>query len=533
MSSFFKLEARIAKRRRTAPLFASAFGAIVSLGMLAGCFWSAQPKGEGGAPSVAIGSEASTSTPIGNLAARYTSERPKESGFALITSGREAYLELTSLVSVAEKTLDLQYYIWRADTTGRELFEAILHAAERGVRVRLLLDDMDLSWADNALEKLGALPNLEIRIFNPFSGRETGLVDLVFDYRRVNHRMHNKVFVVDNSIAVLGGRNVGDQYFSNNEEGNYRDLDLYAVGPIVRAVSASFDDFWNSPWSIPIRSIDGEKSEPITFADAYRTLRREDTGAKQPRDDLEDARAHPEQRVKRALNKLIWTEKAELLVDRADKPATAESELLKEARAELKGTLRRDLLLETAYLIPGDDGVERLCRRVRDGIRVRILTNSFTSNDVITAYAGYRKFREPLLRCGVELYEMRADAGFVKTEWNWAKPTSSAYLHTKAAVLDMHDVIVGSFNMDPRSIKFNTEIALLVRSPQLAKEVADFIEGGMEISNAYRLSLEDGEIVWLGDVDGETKRLYDEPGGDVWRWVVSKVLSLLPIEGQL
>jgi putative cardiolipin synthase len=511
--------------------FARWCGAIAAIGMLSDCLWTAPPDTKLGAPSFAITS--ATSTTIGGLAARYASVRPGESGFVLLTMGREAYLELTSLVRLAEKTLDLQYYIWRADRTGRELFEEILRAAERGVRVRLLLDDMDLSWADDALEKLSALPNLEIRIFNPFVGRETGLVDLVFDYRRINHRMHNKVFVADNSIAVLGGRNVGDQYFSINEEGNYRDLDLYAVGPIVRAVSASFDDFWNSPWSVPISSIEGGESEQITFAAAYKMLSTEETAGGQPLEELEHVRAHPELRVKKALDRLIWTDKTELLVDRADKPATDESELLKEARAELKGTLRGELLLETAYLIPGDRGVERLCRNVRDGIRVRVLTNSFASNDVITAYAGYRKFREPLLRCGVELYEMRADAGFVKTEWNWAKPTSSAYLHTKAAVLDMQDVVIGSFNMDPRSIKFNTEIALLVRSPQLAQQVADFIEGGMEVSNAYRLILDEGSVVWLGEVNGEKKRLYEEPGGGAWRWVVSEFLSLLPIEGQL
>jgi putative cardiolipin synthase len=177
--------------------------------------------------------------------------------------------------------------------------------------------------------------------------------------------------------------------------------------------------------------------------------------------------------------------------------------------------------------------VKRLCARVKQGIRVRILTNSFASNDVITAHAGYRKFREPLLRCGVQLYEMRADAGFVKTDWNWVKPTSAAYLHTKAAVLDDRDVVIGSFNMDPRSININTEIALLVRSPELAAEVSRFIEDGMSVSNAYRLALEDGQVVWIGGNEKEEKRLEQEPGSDMWRAFVSSVLSLLPIEGQL
>ncbi len=207
--------------------------------------------------------------------------------------------------------------------------------------------------------------------------------------------------------------------------------------------------------------------------------------------------------------------------------------MVRDLRAELEGTIERDLLIEMAYLIPGEDGVAALCRLVDKGVRVRVLTNSFASNDVVTAYSGYRKYREPLVRCGVDLYEMRTDAGFVRDKWTWVKPSSTAYLHSKAAVVDGQDVVVGSFNMDPRSIDLNTEIALLVRSRRLAADVTDFIEDGMSPPNAYRLALEDGDLVWIERNGGAPRRLESEPGGTFWRSLTSKVISLFPLDGQL
>jgi putative cardiolipin synthase len=177
--------------------------------------------------------------------------------------------------------------------------------------------------------------------------------------------------------------------------------------------------------------------------------------------------------------------------------------------------------------------VATLCGFVADGVKVRVLTNSFASNDVVTAYSGYRKYREPLVRCGVDLYEMRTDAGFVRKDWTWAKASSTAYLHTKAAVLDGQDVIVGSFNMDPRSVELNTEIALVVRSRRLAADVTAFIEDGMSPPNAYRLAIDDGDLVWIERTDAGPKRLNGEPGGGFWRTVASTLISFLPLEGQL
>ncbi|MGH6621324.1 MAG: phospholipase D family protein [Alphaproteobacteria bacterium] len=514
------------RRSRLSPLVA---GAV--LAAIAACSTTAVPTSQDQPKSYALRDPASTS--FGRLSAQRASAHPDASGFATITSGREAFLSIVALTRLAEKTLDLQYYIWRADTTGRIVLSEIVEAAERGVRVRLLLDDMDLEWEDHELERLSAHPNIEVRLFNPFAGRETGLMDILFDFKRITHRMHNKAYIADNSIAIVGGRNIGDRYFSANEEANYRDLDLYAAGPIVRDISASFDDFWNSDWSIDVSRIGGAGEAPASYGQVREALKRvadAHAGGVYGRDDAPNP---PRQVVEEAFDRLVWTGQAALLVDRANKPETAVSALVRELRAKLGGTVQKRLLIETAYLIPGDRGVDALCRFVGNGVEVRVLTNSFASNDVVTAYSGYRKFREPLLRCGVDLYEMRTDAGFVRKDWRWLNASSTAYLHTKAAVLDGQDVVVGSFNLDPRSVDLNTEMALLVRSGRLAEDVTAFIEDGMSPPNAYRLAMEDGDVVWIERSDGKTARLDEEPGVSFWRSLVGKVISFLPLEGQL
>jgi putative cardiolipin synthase len=472
------------------------------------------------------------STTLGRLVANHTAERDGASGFELVTTGRDAFRSLVALSRVAEKTLDLQYYIWRANRTGRLLLAELIAAADRGVRVRLLLDDMDLAWDDKQLERLGAHRNIEVRIFNPFANRDVGFLDFLFDFNRVNHRMHNKAFIADNSIAVIGGRNVGDRYFSANEQANYRDLDLYTVGPIVQQASASFDIYWNSDWSVPAREVNDKNNDKKSIAAIKMNLVRTAEAGKSPY-DIEDGEVAAKRFIKKAFGRLLWTKESALLADSPNKPKTKRSDVLRSIRPMLDGGLQSELLLEMAYLIPGDSGVKRLCKLAAKGIRVRVLTNSFQSNDVVTAYAGYRKFRESLVLCGVELYEMRPDPGFVRRDWNWLKPSSTAYLHTKAAVLDGEDVLIGSFNLDPRSIKLNTEIALVVRDRQLAKQVTDFITDGMTPANAYRLELKDGDLVWVGTEEGDAVRRNDEPGFGSWRGFVTMLIALLPIEGQL
>jgi len=469
---------------------------------------------------------------LGQLVAARADKHDGASGFDLLTTGRQAFRSLVALSRLAEVTLDLQYYIWRANRTGRILLAEVMAAADRGVRVRLLLDDMDLSWNDKELQRLSSHPNVDVRIFNPFVGRGTGFFDIVFDFDRINHRMHNKVFIADNSIAVIGGRNVGDRYFSADEQANYRDLDLYAAGPIVQQASTSFDNFWNSSWSIPIAKVDRDTTAK-TDVEVLKKKLTDDIQTIENPYPFSDKQVAARKLVEKTFDRLVWTKQAEVLADNPNKPKTKNSLVLQGVRPMLDGSVHREALLEMAYLIPGDRGVKMLCRLVRDGIKVRILTNSFLSTDVITAYAGYRKFRRDLVRCGVELYEMRPNPDFVRQDWNWLKPTSTAYLHTKAAVLDQKDVLIGSFNFDLRSIRLNTEIALVVRSQKLARQVSAFITGGMAPKNAYLLEMKDRDLVWIGRDEGKTVQRDEEPGIDSWRGFVSMLIALLPIEGQL
>jgi putative cardiolipin synthase len=438
-----------------------------------------------------------------------------------------------AFAALAEKTIDAQYYLWEEDTTGRILFSALMKAASRGVRVRLLLDDLNTVGKDYALAILTAHPNIQVRLYNPFIERSFRGWDALFNFVRINHRMHNKAFIVDNVVAIVGGRNIGDNYFAVDEQSNFRDLDLFAGGPIVHDVSESFDAFWNSAWALPVQAfVNGQP----TLEQFHKLAAALDTTAVDYKNLPFPLETDPEALTAFAKNvpaRLIWGE-ATVLADRPDKPSTAESEVLAGLRQKFGGTMNRELLLEVAYFVPGNRGVKSLCALTARGVRIRVLTNSFASNDVALVHAGYVKYRKELLRCGVELTELQPLAGFIRREWRWLKGKSKAALHTKAAVFDRHAVFIGSFNLDPRSASLNTELAIVVESPALATEVVRFIEAGMQPSNAYHVELDrHGGLQWTATEQGKTVHFTHEPHTTLWRSLIVKSLLLLPIEGQL
>jgi cardiolipin synthase C len=344
--------------------------------------------------------------------------------------------------------------------------------------------------------------------------------------------MHNKLFIADNVVAITGGRNIGNRYFSADEAANYRDLDLLAAGPIARALSRSFDDFWNSAWSISVSLLDDGRESRAELRQFAEVLKRS-AAASSGELPATGPDFNPVRYAESVFSELIWSANAAVVADRPDKLRTKNSRLLDELGARLAGDMTSRLLIESAYVIPERRGVEALCRLVKRGISVRLLTNSLASTDAITAYSAYRKYRKPLLQCGIELYEMRPNAAFVAEDWTWADASSSANLHSKAAVIDGRYVFIGSFNVDPRSVYLNTEIALLVDSQPLARETARFIKGGMSNENAWRLTLEDGEIVWHTRENGMALRLTEEPGTSLWQQIVTGLIALLPIERQL
>jgi putative cardiolipin synthase len=471
-------------------------------------------------------------TALAQLFAPDIAAHPGQSGFELVTSGREAFAGRYAFAAAAQKTIDIQYFLWNGDATGRELLSALLDAADRGVRVRMLLDDLYLAGKDLSLGVLNAHPNIEVRLFNPFDWRTNHLPDFLFDFARVNHRMHNKAFIVDNTLAIVGGRNIGDPYFSANDQSNFRDVDLFAAGPIVQQVSENFDAFWNSRWARSIRSLDhGRPSPEDVEKQVGRINAKIATDQSFPFADTLDP-ATLDHLVQGLPERLIWG-KATLLADRPDKPRTSEPGVLDELRAEIGGTLQSELLIEAAYFIPADRGVKNLCDLKRRGVAIEVLTNSAATNDELSAYAAYAKYRKDLLRCGIALYELRPDAGFIRRQWTWLQGRSTALLHTKAAVFDGREVLIGSFNLDPRSKNLNTEMAVLVDSAGLAQKVTAFIHSGMTPENAYRLELDGDRVVWVEQDKGRTVRLEDEPDLGFWRGLGVDLLSLLPIEGEL
>ena len=494
---------------------------------LAGC--ASLPTDYPRTPSQAL--ETPEQTKTGAKLARLSEKHAGDSGFAILRHGRAAFTSRIAMAAVAEKTLDLQYYIWEADTTGRILAERLLEAADRGVRVRLLLDDINLKGRDNIVAAMDAHENIEIRLFNPFSNRGIPALDFLTDFNRVNHRMHNKMMVMDNSVAILGGRNIGNHYFGVDTQANFRDLDIMAAGPVVQDVSSVFDHFWNGKWSVPIAAL---VEEPQTEADLLlvrESLREKIAGESYPYPLDQDVR-QLRNYLQSTENAFVWARGSVEWDDPAEIGKEGRTSSMVEALARRMRKLDTELLIESAYFVPMEKGVASLGALVERNIKVRILTNSLLSNDVLAAHAGYAKRRKELVRSGVALYELRPDAG-IEDQQLFAG-TSKAALHTKAMVFDRKDLFIGSLNLDPRSGVINTEIGLHVESPQLAAQVIKYMDEGVQPENSYRVQLDaDGKLEWVTETNGRTERYSKDPGASFWQRCVSAFIEILPVEGQL
>ena len=504
---------------------------VLYMAQLAACAGTVAPVGPPHRHETHAITDPKTTT-LGEIFEAEAQKHPGLSGFDLISSGRTAFEARYVFAHFAQRTIDAQYFIWADDATGRNMLLALLDAADRGVRVRLLLDDFNLYGRDPALAAVRAHPNIEVRLFNPFEFRGSHAIELLVDFRRLNHRMHDKAFVVDNTVAVIGGRNMSDPYFSADAQANFRDLDLFAAGPVVQAASQEFDEFWNSAWATSIHRLVAERPTPEQVREMVTRLHEQIDATPYP---FRTAINEPflEHFAERVRERLIWG-KATLLADRPDKPMTSEPELAEALRAKVGGTVEKELLMESAYFMPTDSGTAHLCALRQRGAEIRVLTNSLASTDEASVYAGFMRHRAELLRCGVELYELRPDAAFIRREWTWLRGRSEAELHTKAVVFDGMMVMVGSFNLDPRSRNLNTELAILVESPALAAKVASFISAGMSPANSFRLELDKNDhVIWVAEDQGKEVRFCSAPNASLWRRVRADFLSLLPIEGLL
>jgi putative cardiolipin synthase len=471
------------------------------------------------------------STAIGQQIAQLARQHPGKSGFEIIRYGRPAFTARIALTDLAEKSLDVQYYIWQADPTGRIFADRLVRAADRGVRVRLLLDDINLGGRDAILAAVNAHPNIEIRLFNPFARRKLRGLDFLLDMGRVNHRMHNKMMIADNSIALVGGRNIGDHYFQVHPDSNFRDLDIGTIGPVVREISAVFDRFWNGEWSVPVEAI---VESPVTEDDmreAVATMRSRIANDTYPHPlDLDVQELHEQfdgvlEGMHWANGQIVWDDPSKIL------EYTGSGEMF-EALHEKIGTLEKELRIESAYFVSLDRGIEA-ARSLRDrGVRVSLLTNSLVANDVLAAHAGYAKRRKDLLEAGVEIYELRPDPGPVDQKIISMKAQSA--LHTKAIVFDRKDVFIGSYNLDPRSAAINTEAGIYVESPEIAAKVIDYMDEGIDPHNAYRVSLDDqGDLKWTIELGDEVIEYEKDPKSSWWQRLVAWFIQILPVEHQL
>ena len=501
--------------------------------LLAGCA-TTLPTEYSRTPSSALANPQETE--LGRFFLAEVERHSGDSGAALITSGNEGFRARVGMANVAEKTLDLQYYIWENDTIGNVLAERVLRAADRGVRVRMLIDDVSTEDTEQGFAQMDLHPNIEIRLFNPFADRDWRLFQFAADFERLNHRMHNKAIIVDNALAVIGGRNIGDNYFGIDAQANFRDLDVALVGPVVPKLSRSFDEYWNSEQAVPIGALtrDGVTREQFETnkQNLYRWV-----------EDLEDFpyvidRSKDEllARLEAARPRFVWAP-IKVLYDPPDKLVTDEEEILDEL-LELAQEKEHEVIIEAAYWIPGKIGMSAARDGRERGIYYRVLTNSLATNDVNAVHAAYARYREKMLEYGVHIYELRPDAGSRPPRWWLLAGRSTSSLHTKAAVVDREKVVIGSFNLDPRSASINTEVVVLIHSPEFASQVLDYMETGIRPRNSYRLELESNDsgterLVWITEDDGEEVRFYSEPEVGAWRRFTTWLTSLLPVEHQL
>ncbi len=455
---------------------------------------------------------------------------PDTSGIYPLTNPEDAFAARVLLARAAERTLDVQYYIWKHDTTGTLLFDALHDAAERGVRVRLLLDDNNTSGLDPYLAVLDAHPNIEIRLFNPFVQRDWRWLGYLTDFSRLNRRMHNKSFTADSLVTIIGGRNVGDEYFGASNEIAFSDLDVMAAGPVSTLVSQDFDRYWQSLSSYPANQLLAQASSDDKEAFAAAVEQIKNSAAATNYIDAIRQSSFVQHLTEGSLA-MEWVPTRMISDDPAKGLGLAAPESLLPAR--LKDALNEpshSLYLVSPYFVPGKEGVNAFAAMVASGVNIRVLTNSLEATDVAVVHAGYAKRRKSLLQSGIELYESRRTSAVNERE-KWSSLGSSySSLHAKTFSVDNEHVFIGSFNFDPRSANLNTEMGFIIHSPALAKQMADSFEKQIA-SNAYQVMLEDeSRLAWVEQKNGTTIKHNEEPGVSRLKKLAIWALSLLPIE---
>ncbi len=485
------------------------------------------PDVSGRSPSQAA--PARDNTRLGRLMQRSANAHPGKSGVAPLFSGRDALSSRLALINAAEQSIDAQYYIWHDDTSGILLLAALWRAAQRGVHIRLLLDDNGVHGLESFMAALNDQDRFQIRLFNPSTVRRFKLLGYSFDFMRMNRRMHNKSLIVDGAVAIVGGRNIGDEYFQLGNEIFFFDMDVLATGAIVPETAEVFDQYWNSASAFEVERIIKAPGDMAGFLTRVETVKNSPEAA----DVLQDAQSDIA-RYLPDLDHLEWTD-VELVADDPVKgQGTARRDQLMITRlGKILGGVSARLDLVTAYLVPGVQGTRLLTDLAQNGVELRILTNAMSTTDVLLVHAGYSKYRRKLLRAGVALYELKRHANGATVADQKILPfgISGASLHAKTFAVDDTRIFIGSFNFDPRSAMLNCEMGFLIDSPHLARRLSQSFD--TEIDNvSYRPNLTpEGKMVWHEtDADGKQITYQEEPEATRLQQVSVALIGLLPIE---
>jgi len=475
-------------------------------------------------------------TNLGEQIAPVVANQPPDlSGFYPMSDGIDALAARLLLAQRAEKSIDAQYYLIKNDIVGRVFFLSLLRAADRGVRVRLLLDDMFTKGYDIGLAALYSHPNFDIRIFNPFKRGSAGrTLGAMTEIGRINRRMHNKSFTVDNHVTIIGGRNIADEYFGAREDAKFGDLDVVAVGPVVQEVSEMFDTYWNHSAALPAPAFVKELEDPEAALNELRER------LEQSREEVMDSKYAEAVRTKilsyidNDSNLFEWAP-YQLVVDSPDKGIKKKAKEAESITTPLLESLRsaeQELIIISPYFVPLKAGIEGLSEIQKSGVQITIITNSLAANNQFTVHSGYAPSRKPLLKAGVKIYEVRPDAEVSGTEFVNASG-AKATLHTKSFIVDDKEVFIGSFNFDPRSANINTELGVIIRDPEMALVYATLIEDALQ-TQTYEVFLnEKGKVRWRGYENGQEVIFEKEPETTWGQRFAVGFVRILPIKSQL
>ena len=508
---------------------------LVATLVLTGC--TSLPEDVQRPPSTTF--SAPQATQLGQSLGTTAKRHPGETAFVVLDTGREAFKSRASLIDGAEHAIDAQYYIWSKDRSGQDLAARTLAAADRGVQVRVLLDDFGIGTKDESLSALDTHPHIEIRLYNPLPpSMRTGArrwLGLIADFERVAPRMHNKHMLVDGTVTIIGGRNIADEYFDLREDVNFRDRDLMFHGPLTARAAESFDVTWNSIGAYPIAAVSSVQLDTAAadaILDALRAYGRQTPSPIPVPDTAAAARKH----IHTVFSDAIWAP-AELIYNQPeadgerrsfDRPGDIAKRLY-----ELSQDVDESLLIESGYLVTDDVVLERYRALKAQGVDVDILTNSLPTNDVLPLHGAYARSRRAIIDAGVALHELRPDAAScVVLVGDAARCALDGILslHSKSIVFDDDIVYVGSFNMNPRSVFLNTENAVIVKSSELATRIANDIRENLDPANSWRVDVNsDNQLQWSAEVEGETVITTSEPSTGGLQRTRSLFYSLLPI----